>query len=226
MAWYNINLPTNISGKKIKEKLQGLGITQIEFLRILDNYGIMGISDDTLSKKLNGLEQISDAELLLWSKLLKCPIEELLDDIGIDDNIAQATECISDMINYRNKVAKLKPVVTWKPKMPAIDEKGRCKWSDELREDLVKFYDEFGMDNMLETYQGISKAALLNQITIYRRYHLNPYYQAEINHQQSNEYNFIKYLHKHGIEDTAKRYGIDVEQVKEYKELIPKFMYY
>lgn len=226
MATYNMTKDRrikNLSGFKINAKLKELGITHREIISILNKYGIMDISDDNLSYKMNGLHSISDIELMIWSTLLQCPVEELIDDsIELNSALEDARNELINCSNINTEINSLKPKVTWHPVKPDIRLSGIVKWDCESRSELIKFYNEFGMDNTAEEYEkyGISKSRLANQLSVCRKKYPDMFVNSYMDHRLSPRMNFINFYNKYGSEITAARYGLTIEKVEKYVDHI------
>lgn len=222
MATYNMAKDPrirNLSGFKINAKLKELGVSHKEIISILNNYGIMDISDDNLSYKLNGAHTISDIELIVWANLLQCPVEELIDNsIELNSSIENARNELINCSNINAEINSLQPKVTWHPVKPNVLLSGTVKWDCESRAELIKFYNEFGMNNTVEEYgkYGISKSKVSNQLSACRKKYPDMFVNSCIAHRLSPRANFINFYNNHGLTITAARYGLTIEKVEKY----------
>lgn len=219
MSVYNITKAKNIAGPIIKAKLVEIGISIKDIISIINDYGIIDISDDRISAKLNGNAPISDVELIMWAKLLKCTVEELMETSALNPNIENASNEVFRRAAMIKEIDSLQPIVTWHPDKLNLTKNGYISWDTNSRKQLCKFYNDFGMDLTVKEY-NMPKSKIAVQISYCRRNYPELLANPILDHKSSPKTNFINYYNNYGAKNTAIRYGLAIKKVKEYARYI------
>lgn len=221
----------NASHSKLSKKLGEMGLTYGHVLGFLKDQGLLDISMDRMTYRMNGDAMISDIELIMWSKLLRCTVEELVSQFKVDPKLDAISDKLFNLAKIKKEIDSLYPVVKWHPKKPDISllrvdrhnvhSVGKnIVWNALSNEQLWAFYMEYGTHLTICEYTEIAPHKIRNKISQLRKHHHDQLDQLVYDNNTTPSGNFVKYHDSFGTNATAERYGISIEKVEEYAQVV------
>lgn len=211
----------NTAYSKLSEKIQELGMSYSEIMGFLKDHGLLDISIDRVVYKLSGDAIITDVELIMWAKLLRCTVEELVSQFRVNPKLDDISDELFNLSRIKKEINSLYPAAKWHPRKPYLHpRKNTVKWDDESNDQLWAFYMEYGNHVTTLEYSEISPEKIHNKISQLRKRHHDQLSQLIYDNTVSPFFNFAKFYDSFGTNATAERYGISIEKVEEYAQVV------